>query len=589
MKRLLAFLLTLILLTGSFAGCKENPVATNPTDSAQEISLQDPNGVEYESLAQKAVVKTALAYLARGTRIQYDDSRLTENNATPLYRWQHGLRLSPEEYTSQYIGYTNCAAFTYDVYFAALGIRIEGHATNQLTQITGKQRIYKYYPTGKETPEEQAAVEAEFRSLLKMGDIIVIRYNGSKTGNGHAMLYVGSKVLENVDGYKGTAAENTDENGNPADAGYTYDIIHSTGSSYNYTNFAEKFEEHGTIQKMAVDSLFDAKTGRYVFSKLESIAIIRPLETFNREVPENTLNRMRYMENIIAEKLSSHSISTTVNPGENITYTFSVTNKNEKDITLDIKDTIPDNTTYVSSDKTANCSVDGNSLQWKLPVAAGETATVSYTVKVKEDVTYGDAVESAAGTVGGVSVICPKVYVEKTLTQQEQAKLLTAIENQKNSNLRGIELVNALYAEALGTEKVISLDGQALLNDLYLASGKNYILYHSNPTLNMLAPGLFGGRYVIQGYATANSLHHENIRTRLPYGYNLIAGDILTASTGDQNEELKLFLYTGEQMLDLCSTGELSYIDTEKCLEPVMAYNCFAILRPSMALRENNA
>ena len=579
MKQIVSMLLVFILVLSLFAGCRNLP---DPEPTEPQISLEDPNGVVYESLAQKAVVYTALAYLARGTRIQYADTRFNNYDAPALYRWQHGVRLSPEEYTSQHIGYTNCAAFAYDVYLAALGHRIPGYATNQLTQITGKQMVYKYYPTGNETAQEQEAVEAKFRENLQIGDIIVIRYNGKNKGNGHAMVYVGSKVLEGVDGYKGTAAEQTDEEGNPKDAGYTYDIIHSTGSNYNYDEGAERFEKHGTVQMMATDSLFDAKTGRYVFGKLESIGILRPLLTFSKEVPENTLNRMRYMENIMAEKLSSHTAGMTVNPGENITYTISVTNKRNTEVTLPVQDILPENTTYVSSD--GDCSVEGTTLKWNLTIAPGKTAEVSYTVQVNKTAAYGDAVEGTAGTVGGVSVKCPKVYVERTLTQEEQGKLVAALEQEKESDLRGMELVNALYREVLGEEQVFSTDALGVLNELYIDAGQFYVIRHTNPILDMLAPGLFGGRFVMQGSANLRSVRHELGRTRLPHDYDLIPGDILVAAADAEGKVMKLYMYNGKKMVDLQSSGKLVYLETNHCLEPVLAYNRFAILRPSMAL-----
>ena len=112
MKRVFALFLTLVLTLGCFTGCKNDPTdsstgsteSTGIKDEASQLTVNpnglalEENGIIYESLAQKAVVKTALAYLARGTRIQYADSRLNVNAAQPItYRWQVGTRLSPEE------------------------------------------------------------------------------------------------------------------------------------------------------------------------------------------------------------------------------------------------------------------------------------------------------------------------------------------------------------------------------------------------------------------------------------------------------------------------------------------------------------
>ena len=588
MKRLFSALLAVLLLISCFAGCKKTDTDDVPelTVNPNGLALEE-NGIVYESLAQKAVVKTALAYLARGARIQYDDTRLNVKQAPAadgvLYRWQSGVRKSPEEYTTQHTGYSNCAAFTYEVYLAALNLNVGANYTEGLASINDARRAYRYNPTGKETDAEKAAVQEAFLSTLKMGDIIVVRRHNS---SGHAMLYVGSKVLENVEGYKGTAAEGVDDNGVPNDTGYVYDIIHSTGSSYNYEKATEKYEKHGTIQITAANSLFDSKSYSYVFGKLTSLTIIRPLNTFKKDVPENSKNRMLHMDNIVAEKLSSHTAGMTVNPGDNITYTFSITNKNTTDVTLAVKDILPENTTYVASE---NCTVDGVDLSWTVKVPAEQTVTVSYVAKVNGDVQPGQCVESMGGSVGGVSVNCPKVYVGTTLTEAQQTALRNAVAANTDSELRGMALANALYNEVLDTKDILPDDYATVLSGIFHAAGNYFYLeWDENAYKDAVAPGLFGGRYVPQRTMSVDLAkqiqRQENNRTRLPYADQLIAGDILIAAQDAKAEEQKLYLYTGEKMLDLNSGNTLTYVDSQECLTPVLAYNRFAILRPSLIL-----
>ena len=598
MKRLFSALLVLILLLSCFAGCKKDtgtettgtvpttgttPDHGNTPDPTPDGLALEENGIIYESLAQKAVVKTALAYLARGTRIQYDDTRLNVNSVSPVtYRWQSGARKSPEEYTSQYTGYSNCAAFTAEVYLAALGCNLP-NATNNLAAIKDARRVYQYKPTGNETDTEKATVEQEFFANLKMGDIIVIRYNGNKTGNGHAMLYVGSQVLEGVEGYKGVAAEGTDENGTPNDAGYVYDIIHSTGSSYSYEKQTEKYESHGTVQIMSANSLFDSKTGRYVFTKLANIGIIRPLNTFDGEVPENSKNRMLYMDNIIAEKLSSHTAGMTVNPGDTMTFTFRITNKRTTDATLEVKDILSDNLTYVSSE---NCTAEGNTLNWTVTVPAGKTVDVTYTAKVKDTVTAGQVIESTGGTVGGISVIAPKVFVGHTLSADEQAALLAAIEKYADSDLRGTALANALYGELPGLENLLTDDAKTVLHDIFRTYGNIHSLNWEPGYIDMVAPGLFGGRYVTQRSPSPKVKdflpRFEDIRTRMVDAVYLMAGDILIASVDANDSDLKLYMYTGGGLLDLNSGKQISTEEMDAHLIPFLSYDRFAVLRPSL-------
>lgn len=593
MKRILSTVLALILLLGCLAGCDKKPADTGTTGAteAQEhpgLALEE-NGVVYESLAQKAVVKTALAYLARGFRIQYDDSRLNPKGApgasSTLYRWQSGVRKSPEEYTTQHTGYTNCAAFTNEVYRAALNCSSGANNTNQYASLGGATRAYRYNPTGQETAEEQAAVKAEFLSTLKMGDIIVVR---RKNGTGHAMLYVGSKVLEGVEGYKGAASEGTDENGIPKDADYIYDIIHSTGSSYNYEKQTENFEQYGSIQITAANSLFDSRSNSYVFGKLTSLTLIRPLNTFSGEVPENSVNRMKYMHNVIAEKFSTHTMGMTVNPGDEITYTFSITNKNSTDVTLSVKDVLAENTTFVSSE---HCTVDGANLSWTVAIPAGKNVTVRYTVKVSESAPIGSCIENNAGTVGGVLVKGPHNYVGTSLTEDQQRALLDSINAHADSSLQGMALANAIYSDVPGCKDLLTDDAATILSKMFRKAGNYYYIeWEANPYQSSITPGMFGGRNVPQREMSVKLAEqitrHENNRTRkLDYIY-LMNGDIILASVDAEGTELKQYLYMGF-LLDLSTGKQIPINEVDTYLMSFLSYNRFAVLRPSLMLDSN--
>ena len=130
--------------------------------------------MESKERLQEAILATAESYLLRGPRIQYDDTRLCPDyDLPPIYRWQRNLK-QPEDYTSQMTGYTNCAAFTYDLYKMALGYDIKYWCTEML--IDGEDMLaYRYYPTGQETEAEKAAIDKVFRDAMEPGDILVIR------------------------------------------------------------------------------------------------------------------------------------------------------------------------------------------------------------------------------------------------------------------------------------------------------------------------------------------------------------------------------------------------------------------------------
>lgn len=554
MKRIVAFALALLLLLG-LAGCQKEatPAPTEPTETIAPTEPNLPAGPQFDNPEQEAVVATALAFLDRGKYIQYDDTRLSSTPNLIVYRWEVGLK-SPEDYTSQFTGYTNCAAFTHDVYLAALDYDIGAHTTAMLTAKGTSQRKYTYIPTGAETDGEKASVEADFRANLQIGDIIVVRYNGSNEGNGHAMLYVGEEVLESGD------------------------IIHSTGSSYSYKDFTEKTESNGTVRTMSTRSLFSPGSSMYVFSKIKSLCLIRPLSTYKGGVPEHTQNRIDNLQGIVAEKLSSHTMGMTVNPGEEMTFTFSVTNKNNHPVTVEVRDTVPANTAYISGAE----QVDGNSLSWQLTVPANETASASYTVQVNADAACGEAIPGDQGTVGGVKTACPKVYIRKTLTKEQQEKILSAAE--EITGKEGIALADAIYRQAVGKATGLPADFTALHDSYFQEFFDQHRLSGEGGMLDLIPTGMFGGRKVGHRSIASDYMRLEYCRTRLPRTEDLIAGDIILAVGGPNtpgNSVQSLYLFTGERMLNL-NTGKTQ--PAKPLLNMLLGYDRFVVIRPSIGM-----
>ena len=606
MKKTCAILLALVLIAACFTGCKKDTAtdstnattdtnATTPTveevpeepEEPDTVSIANPNGllleengIAYESLAQKAVVKTAVAYWLRGNRIQYDDTRMVIKGAPTtngtLYRWQSGVRQTPEEYTTQYTGYFNCAAFVHDVFLSALDIEMGTAYTGSFAKIDDERRVFQYIPTGKETAEEKAAVKQDFYDTLKPGDVIVTR---SKDGvNGHTMVYVGEAEIKYVRNL---------QNPDAPESTTVYDCIHSTGSNYVYQSVTENSEKNGTVGIISSGHAFDPSGSRYVFTKLASLTIIRPLNTFTGEIPQNTLNRMAYMGNVIAEKLSSHPAGKTVGPGEEITFTFSIQNKNTTPVTLSVRDRIPKYTTFVSSE---NCTVDGQKLRWAVTIPAGETVTVSYVVKVNADATPGQYIQTTLSYVGGISVICPEIYIGTTLTAAQQAALLAAIPNYEGTDIRGMTLANVLYKDVLGTTDLLPDDSTAVLGKIFVPTGKYLSLNtESNIYTSAVAPGLFGGHYVLQRSKTETPEYqyqrYEYSRTRWITTEHLVAGDIMLSAQNTEGTRQRIFLYTGETFLNL---DTFTYVDVEYVLPQLLGFNRFAVLRPSLMLDSNN-
>ena len=514
---------------------------------------------------QQAVIATAESYLLRGDKLQYADTRLG-GDADAEFRWKTGIK-APEDATDDDWSFTNCAAFTYDVYYHSLGIDMEysGYKLNttanyaRYSKELGISKYSLFCKTSEEyTEEEKAKIKDEIFNILQPADILVVRRAG---GNGHAMLYLG--------------------NGN---------IIHSTGSVYNVGEAKENYE--ASIRRMRFNSYFFTEgTSGYIFGsdigkQVISFTIVRPLDKWKTGIPETTQNRLENMSGIMAQKLCSHNNAKTVNPGEEITYTFEVYNTNDYEVTLDITDKVPEYTTYISGAE----NVTDNNLSWKLTIPSNTRKSVSYKVMVNTETWVNTTIKSEESYVGGVPVRCNEITVKRTLNGEEQSKILTAIQKVKNEKeLSAFELVNKIYKTATGTNDIFkdndfnviltdSLDGVFYAFGPVLSSGARKHSLNEGGMYKemMLVPTLYGGRNFFATQWTA--------RTRLPREHNLVIGDILVRKTLE-NEQVMIYAGNG-QFYDLSDGVKPDSLTVKRRLETCLATgNCYAILRPSFVLK----
>jgi hypothetical protein len=485
--------------------------------------------------AQEAVIETAKSYLLRGYRMQYDDTTFGPHG----YRWQTGKR-APEDYTKQYWGYSNCAAFAIDVHRYSTGYETEDFSTRHLKE-RNSSKVFMYTPTGKETEADKAAVQSLFMSSLKPADIINVRYN--KKDSGHAMLYIG--------------------NGN---------IIHSSGRNYNYdeTFPAETYEN--TVIYMRVSNLFKEGDRRYLFEHLKNISIVRPLDEFNGELPENTVNRLKNLRGVLAEKLSSCVKYNTVDRGDEITFMFSVFNSNDKEITLDITDKVPAFTTYTGGAH----SVDGDNLYFRVSVGAHKTECVSYTVKVNDDAPYGEYVRANEAKVGGVSHTCPDVCIRKTLTMQQREEVSRASKQALASSSTDLACVNEIYENAFSVKDVIKVSTiDEIAEQLFdIADEKGrYAIKSEGGMTDMLVPTFYSGRNVMSskfGDDCARFVREEY----------LLAGDVIISVKSNSK---KVYIRTLDTIINL--TDKCVVENTRDFTAHLLATKqYFAVLRPSMTM-----
>ena len=507
------------------------PAPTEPTKPAEPPLDQVIVNTAGMTELQKAIVVTAESYYLRGKPAQYDQYSLTNMKSGNVNRRYLGV-MAPEDYTSQYYGYTDCSSFVYDVYKFALGMSISSPANTKTYCAGSPHAILTETPTTSNfasmSDEELAAKEKAFRDTLQPGDIIVYRVADGKSG--HAMLYVGNNMM-----------------------------IHSSGSTYDFKNGADKVEKNGTYKYDPIDILLTKTHSRYLFTK-SIYVILRPLNSFEGTIPDHTIQRMGAMRGITAEKLCSHTYGKTVTPGDTLTYTFNGSNNTSRQVSLAVGDIVPTGTTYISGADRVN----GEHLFWNITVPSGETVKVSYSVKV--DAAVGSFIQSE-GSVGGIAVNCPRVQVGRTLTEEEQQAILDAQKELAGSGKKGIELANAIYEKACGKTIFTAQDLDTIWNDLVLPlSGENFIMDPSKPLSNLVAPRLYGGRKMGETDAYAP------YRTRLVTKGVLVVGDVVLA-----DDTLYMFTGSGLYNLSLGATGGLY------SHEGLLRFDRFVVLRPSIA------
>jgi len=534
-KKILAFFLAVALMAsgvpGAFAAETKATEATVTSAAPEQLSLE-----------QQVLNAYAETMFLRGQRVQYDDSQMVTAAAVHDYRWQRQTRVA-ESYTSQFQGYTNCAAFTHDVYYFALGMDIGHYTTANLIKADEKIRPFYYKVTGKETAEEKAAMKELFLSTIQPGDILVYR---SHVDTGHALYYVG--------------------NGR---------IIHSSTPTggYNYNDKLERREPNGSIMEMDVSRFFEEDYNRHFFSYASQIALVRPLNIWEGTVPQMSIDRMNNLKGIMAEKLSSHTVGQTVQPGEEVTYTIRMENRNETPVTLNITDQLPAHTTLVGEGK----------LAWEVTVEGGKTAEITYTVKVDADAPVGAALEGDKTVINGVSFPCPNVYVGKHLTADQKAAITKAAQTAGDKS--GLDLAKTVYADT--GVSLDTMDDVAVLMDSALIPTEkvsdHYMINDKSPYFAALAPTLYGGTMV------EGSDCYAGVRTRGLNFDHMEVGDIVIASYAPFTQEYVMYLVAGEDsVLRLDQPQLLTGEDAVKALDTAIAYHKFLVVRPA-ALPEKEA
>ena len=494
----------------------------------------------------EALVTVSKAYLARGIWLQYDCSRLMEDvsGVTKVTRPQYHTN-SPEDCTSQNTGYTNCSAFTYDVFWETFGLDIKASGTNALRDAVD-MHVFTYYITGNETPYERRLVEQNFLNSLQQGDIITCDHPAP--GGGHALMYIGDGMM--------------------IDSAY---FSSKGGGNYNHSTNHDHTEVNGSVRTREVMSFFE-EDNYYYFWDEACWSVVRPLKKYtDAKITFKTQARVKNLKDIYVEKLSSHTVGQTADIGEEITFTFYIRNDRGSEAALKLTAQVPVGTEYVSG----GSSLVGRSIKFDdVTIPAGKDVQVSYTVRVNNDpALYGTVISGAGSAVGGVDVRCRDIYVGKHLSQSDMDIIGALGTNSAVMSHRGMQLARVIYVAA-GVNVQIP-DAAEALDSLFVQykETKHHTLNTDSEYIGMVAPTMYGG------YRCLTSELFDKTRTYGIFGNQIYPGDILIAR---EKTTVYAYMHLGEnKLLDLSSGKPLYNLDARETLLSLLGRDVFAVLRPS--------
>ncbi len=528
--------------------------------------------VEKELTNGDIVKEIAYAYKNQGGQIEYDQKN-SRRHISP----------SPEDSTAQHKIYLDCSTYVNAIYLEGFGETIlpaELQKTPNTSNYNAYARDYGdnadvigyWEPADYTTEEEKTALANEIMSNLQVGDILNYRHAAASAGTGtkgHVYVYVGDGTFLHCAG-AGSYMVNT---GNPA---------------LSYEDAASE-AVNGQIQEINQETIFtDADNYRYIFKATTedtvfSFCLLRPLAR-NFTPTEESVNRME-IPGLVMEKLSSVYENASVKPGDSITYSIEL--KNESVSTLQnvtITDTLPDGTEFFEGDE--GVTVDGQTLTWEGDVTAKSTVKVNYTVKVTAD-TPGTLIQSNETYVNGVKL----GKINHTVSGYSTADSLMLSNNaliyaeNEREFARGLDMAKAIYKETLGIDVLDYENVNKALDDII--DTENLTCYKDTEISKIIVPNLYGGMDI----RTGQYIIPDNDRARIVSEGELSVGDIILAEWSGGEV---VYVYAGDSTLLTVENGKAKaltigkniYINPDNILISLIAYDRYAVLRPSMSSDE---
>ena len=480
---------------------------------------------------------TAYCYEAFGGAVHYDQNNIASASGATRRLYQG---IDPTFITPQRTSYLDCTWFCHSVYSSAFNYTIKESVDTKVIDITEGEVYRRTAAQIKADPEE---ARKAFIETIRPGDMIM--YSDRENGGSHGMLYIGNGMIIHCSGGS-----------------------HKAGGSADYNKDAKvdcKEPLGGVLYSKLGIVCDNASSGYYSFKGNRDLLLLRPLAS-GVKPNANASARAKNLMGVICWKESTRTAGATVNPGEDVTFTYKIRNDTMKDKQISVTDKLPANTTFKSGDvKFTNGALDTT-----VTVPARSLVSLSFTVTVSPSALDGK-ISCGDTAIGGIKLTdYAPIYVAKTLTAAEQAKIAAANVTAANDS----ELIAKTYAEIGKTVNLPS--GADLVNRFMSVSAKSVSFTLSSKDFKLVPQGLYGGKYYPG--TVFERIRHIGVE-------NAMCGDVLIVLRDPSKlNEVQCYLCVGDGKFKTTENGAVKYVPAvaaASLFDSLIGEHAFLIIRPS--------
>lgn len=301
------------------------------------------------------------------------------------------------------------------------------------------------------------------------------------------------------------------------------------------------------------------------------------------------------LKEITAVKTSSAGGAITAHPGGRITYKIAITNNNSKAVSLNVTDTIPANTLFISGCE----NVSGSNLTWNIKaIEPGKTVTLTY--KVSPDYTVQQVRESKADIIlknttakvmdKVIAAPAKDIWVLPTFNTTDQRRMQVGIDALITANVSAKNSADQVYSSStliaqmygVGFTKGVSVNKPSTgLDRVFEIYGSTTAtaddLTTAQQHVNMMVPTLYGGTQIP---ASKDSLFRGSRAATVSIS-DLITGDVIQVT---QNGVDKMYIVRVDTLVEVGTDKVVASIDPATVLPGLPSSDRYAVLRPSVNL-----